>query len=167
MSQGVGWIYRRPNRELRAIAEQQGLDPKGGVEQLQSRLSHHVRMERMERPSTLNLPEANPTAINKARRRGVHFDGRELKEFLESLEKLHIGYRVSPADALTCLEKMIRGPARVWYQNQRSRWSKCEDFLAAFRNRYILPTRAEELEGEIERRIQRPGESVRAYADSL
>ncbi|KAG7197677.1 hypothetical protein KM043_014439 [Ampulex compressa] len=126
MSQGVGWVYRQRKDQLRAIAEKKGLVQEGTVEQFRNRLSQHLRMESGEKstPATsagpaapaapMLLSEPDPTAIDKVRCWGVHFDGREPKKFLESLEELHVSYRVSPDDALTCLSEVMIGSAQTW-----------------------------------------------------
>ncbi|KAG7198128.1 hypothetical protein KM043_005547 [Ampulex compressa] len=76
-------------------------------------------------------------------------------------------YRVSTSQLMLYLPRILRGPALQWYRNQRSKWNSWDDFLRAFRERYLSPSRTEELKRKIENRLQRPGEPARAFEDSL
>ncbi|KAG7198857.1 hypothetical protein KM043_015684 [Ampulex compressa] len=63
------------------------------------------------------------------------------------------------------MAEILKGLLR--FCNQRRHWQNWEDFLTAFHLRFLPPSRSPDLKREIERQVQRPGESARVLTERL
>ncbi|KAG7196790.1 hypothetical protein KM043_018796 [Ampulex compressa] len=111
---------RLTKAELRASAEERGLNPEGTIDQLRARLSQYTRMKSKGRTTTPKLLEADNSALEKIWRWGARFDGREPEELLERLEDLYTGHCDPPADTLKCMAMIMKGPTHRSQKGDRA-----------------------------------------------
>lgn len=106
-------------------------------------------------------------SIDRIRKWGCHFDGRDPFAFLERIEELREGYEVSDEQLLRGLPELLRGDSLLWYRNSRDAWSTWADFDRAFRRRYLPQNYHRQLRKEAHERKQRPGEPFVKYLDTI
>ena len=75
--------------------------------------------------------------MDRVRKWGCHFDGKDAFAFLERLNDLREAYGVTGPQLLRSLPELLRGDPLLWYRNNRHAWGTWTAFENAFRRRYL------------------------------
>lgn len=110
-------------------------------------------------------PTVTAKTINQMRKWRCYFNRKV--SFLERIEKPQPGYGYTGDQMLKGLPELLRGETLLWYRNQRSTWAKWEDFLYAFREQYLPRRHRNQLQQQIQGRLQQEGESFGKYLTDI
>ena len=105
--------------------------------------------------------------MDRVRKWGCVFDGRDAFAFLERVSDLREGYGVTGPQLLRCLPELLRGDPLLWYRNHRHTWSTWTAFEQAFRRRFLPLNVQKQLRREALDRQQRDGETFNRFVDSI
>lgn len=68
---------------------------------------------------------------------------------------------------LQALPELLKDNAFLWYRNNRDQWTRWEDFIVQFKQRFLGPRFQYRLEETIRSRLQKEGEKAGEYIDAL
>lgn len=183
------WIYKLSKEKLVGIANLYGVESSGTLDEVRRQMNAYIdehpeefackRGEALVPPlismatleprggtvfSVPESPDDDGRVMDKIRKWGCHFDGRDPAAFLERIHELQNSYRISGAQLLRGLPEILKGNALLWYRNFYGGWRTWTDFETAFR-RYYFPRRyAASLRRKVANRYQLPEEKFEPYA---
>lgn len=139
------------------------------LEEFHNELAQHLANPHTSTPIRSNLPTApdTPTVLDRMRKWGCHFDGRDPYDFIERVRELQHAYRFSDDQLLQGFPELLRGEAQLWYRNLEptiTTWNELEDTLRRY---YLSPGELRHLDQQIANRRQAASEPIRSYATAL
>ncbi|XP_070169756.1 uncharacterized protein [Polyergus mexicanus] len=112
------------------------------------------------------LPDST-ASLDRIRKWGLCFEGKDPFAFLERIVELRRSYRYADELFLLGLPEMLRGNPLLWYRNNYEDWTTWDAFCTVFRLKYLPPDYQDQLQQDAQARRQRPGESFDQYVTDL
>lgn len=180
-----GWIYALSKDMLIREMAERGLNTEGNLEELRKRLSKAIDKaaetdplehaahgpRKPDESSNASFETVNPpdqaTVITQLRRWGYQFDGRDPLSFLDQVEELKEGYGLTDQQIFKGLTVLLKGAARVWYRNNKHRWTTWQHFITSFRRHYLPAGYQRQARMDAYGRKQRRGETFDAFLEDL
>lgn len=180
----VTWIYKLRKEDLTTELEKFRLDSSGTVDEKRKRLIRFIRDGQTSPQPTKTTPFLFPTAppttentqkihspkvdLKEVRKWNVYYNGKgDPAAFIERLEELCVQTQIPIDNLLPILPELLKDAPLLWYRSNNRHWRTWQDFVNEFRTYYFPVNYLEDLEADISRRLQRPGEPVTTYLTDL
>lgn len=88
--------------------------------------------------------------------------------FLDRLEDLRLGAGLSEEEMLYAIAEVLDGPARTWFNNNKTKWKNYQEFMTGARDWFETSTQQQQrLQQEVQNRFQGDEELARDYIANL
>jgi hypothetical protein len=180
----VIWVYQLSPKVLKEELREAPLSEIGEWGELARRLAEHVRgyltdyssiieqgvssRARSEDPIKAVVESRKSPPLEIVRKWNLKFGPQDsVYSFLERLDELKSAYNVLGGDMLLAIPELLKGSVVLWYRNNHSNFASWQNFLTAFKERYLPLDVDDALWDDIQSRTQGAGESVADYVMSV
>lgn len=117
--------------------------------------------------STPIMDTVNSSTLDRMRKWGLHYEGRDPYSFLERIDELQHAYQLTDEQMLRGFPELLKGDALLWYRNEIQSVRNYRDLITSFRQYYLSTRELRNLETTISLKKQGNNEDFRKFSSAL